>query len=121
MNLSLVGDTFGSGGTFGVPINANKINQIIQVQAYPINPSTNLRDAIYIKTDEDKYLEEKEFKIRQEFNDFIYEYYEKRGHKLDPYIKNKLWTSFKFEKKRQENGFITYLINLLEKIEDEYF
>ena len=121
MNLPLEQDNSKKDVPFNIPIGANKSNLAIQVQAHPINSFTNLRDAIYIKTDEDKYLEEKEFKIRQEFNDFIYEYYGKRGHKLDQYTKNKLWTSFKFDKKRQENGLITYLVNWMEKIEDEYF
>jgi len=83
-----------------------------------------LRNAIYIQTDkqtnENKYLQEKEYKIRQEFNDFIYEYYGKRGCKLDPYIKNKLWETFKFNKKREEKSFFNYLSNLWDNFEDTY-
>jgi len=84
-----------------------------------------LRNAIYIQTNEqingNKYLQEKEYKLRQEFNDFIYDYYEKRGHRLDPYIKNKLWESFKFEKKREEKSIFNYLSNWWEILEDKYF
>lgn len=77
-----------------VNIKAYKPTKTIEVQAQIINSTTDLRNAIYIQTDKqtnkNKYMQEKEYKIRQEFNDFIYEYYGKMGCKLDPYIKNKL-------------------------------
>jgi len=107
-----------------INIEAYKPNKTIEVQAQIINSTTDLRDAIYIQTDkqtnENKYLQEKEYKIRQEFNDFIYEYYGKRGCKLDPYIKNKLWETFKFNKKREEKSFLNYLSNLWDNFEDAY-
>jgi len=107
-----------------INIEAYKPNKTIKVQAQSINSTTDLRDAIYIQTDkqtnENKYLQEKEYKIRQEFNDFIYEYYGKRGCKLDPYIKNKLWETFKFNKKREEKSFLNYLSNLWDNFEDAY-
>lgn len=108
-----------------INIEAYKPNKTIEVQAQSINSTTDLRNAIYIqtneKTNEDRYLQEKEFKLRQEFNDFIYDYYGKRGCKLDPYIKNKLWETFKFEKKREEKSIFNYLSNLWESFEDKYF
>ena len=59
-----------------INIEAYKPNKTIEVQAQSINSTTDLRNAIYIqtneKTNEDRYLQEKEFKLRQEFNDFIY-------------------------------------------------
>jgi len=107
-----------------VNIKAYKPTKTIEVQAQIINSTTDLRNAIYIQTDkqtnENKYLQEKEYKIRQEFNDFIYEYYGKRGCKLDPYIKNKLWETFKFNKKREEKSFFNYLSNLWDNFEDTY-
>ncbi len=64
---------------------------------------------------------EKEFQIKQEFNDFLYENYYKRGINLDNYLKNKLYLTFKFNKSREENSFISYLHNVWDKFQDDYF
>ena len=93
------------------------------VQAYPYNPSDSNKNIIFIKpaeTNEQNYEKEKEFKMREEFNEFLYESFYKRGTKPDEFIKNKLWETFKFNKKRSESSFYNYLENLWEKFDEEY-
>ncbi len=104
-------------------ISAQKIEPIV-VQAQPIDWRLNLSNCIYInakETDEQKYKKEVEYKIKQEFEEFLYESYYKRGVKLDNYIKSKLFDTFRYEKYREQKSFINYLYNIWEKIEDEYF
>lgn len=93
------------------------------VQAYPYNYQTNSSNIIFIKqieSNEQKYKREVEFKMRQEFEEFLYESFYKRGTNPDEYIKNKLWESFKFNKLRSESSLFSYLTNLWEKFEEEY-
>lgn len=101
-------------------IEAYKPNTIIEVDAKIIDSTTDLRNSVYIKTGKDNYLLEKEHKMRQEFNEYLYDNYGKRGCVLTPYIKDKLWKRFVFDKNREETGFLNYLSNLWEKIEDTY-
>ncbi len=100
---------------------AQKIEPVI-VQAYPYNYNSDKSNLIFIKlpeSNEKKYERELEFKMREEFNEFLYESFHKRGIKPNEFIKNKLWENFKFNKK-SKSGFFNYLENLWEKFEDEY-
>lgn len=101
---------------------AQKIEPVI-VQAYLYNSNSDKSNLIFIKlpeSNEKKYERELEFKMREKFNEFLYEVFYKRGIKPDDFIKNKLWENFRFSKKKNNNGFFKYLENLWEKFEDEY-
>ncbi len=103
-------------------ISAQKVEPVI-IQSYPYNYSCDKSNLIFIKlpeSNEKKYERELEFKMRDEFNEFLYDSFYKRGIKPDEFIKNKLWETFKYNKKQSNNGFFNYLENLWEKFEDNY-
>ena len=101
-----------------ISVTAYKPTGSIVVQSHLVNSTTNLHNAVYIKTNEDAYLQEVEYKLRQEFNDYLYEHYGKFNHKLCDYNKNKLWNSFKFD--RRTPSITSYLSKLWEQFEEEY-
>ncbi len=106
------------------PILAHKVEKIIQVEAKKFDyVKNNIKDFIVVKaieSDDQKAKKEKEYKYKQEFEEYYYEYYLKRNHKLDEYTKKKLWISFKCKKISQENSIITKIKNFIEEFEDNY-
>ena len=88
------------------------------VQSHLVNSTTDLHNAIYICNTEDAYHREVEHKLRQEFNEYMYYNYCKFGKYPCEYTKNKLWKSFKCEKRT--SSFASKLAQLWEQFEEDY-
>lgn len=106
------------------PIPAQKVEKIIQVNAKKFDyVKNNIEDFIVvtaIESDDQKAKKEIEYKYKQEFEEYYYEYYLKRNHKLDEYTKNKIWISFKCKKISQENSISNKIKKFIEEFEDNY-
>jgi hypothetical protein len=106
------------------PIIAHKVKPTLIVEAVKYNESNNNKNVIYVKStvqiNEETANAEKEFKYRQEFNEFYYDYYVKRGKPIDDYTKNRIWESFKYEKMREERSISTKIANFIAYLEDKF-
>ena len=106
------------------PIIAHKVKPNLVVEAVKYNESDNNKNVIHVKStvqiNEETANAEKEFKYRQEFNEFYYDYYVKRGKGLDAYTKNRIWESFKYEKMREERSISTKIANFIAYLEDKF-
>lgn len=103
---------------------AHKVKPTLVVKAVKYNGSNNNKNVIYVKStvqiNEETANAKKEFKYRQEFNEFYYDYYVKRGKGLDAYTKNRIWESFKYEKMREEKSISTKISNFIAYLEDKF-
>lgn len=97
------------------PITSYKVEPSICVIAEPIFNYNNCL------VNEDNYNREVEYKLRQEFNEYLYDMYYKRGiNNIDNYTKNRIWDSFKYSRTKKENKFVRFLLDKWTEFEDNY-
>ena len=104
---------------------AHKVKPTLIVEAVKFDKYNNdNNNVIYVKSNiqinEEIASKEKEFKYRQEFNEFYYDYYVKRGKGLDEYTKNRIWNSFRYDKMREERSILTKISNFITYLEDKF-
>ena len=107
-----------------IPIYSYKVEKEIEVkeEQKPLiiaNTECIIIDVIKNMSNEEKYIREVEYKIRQEFNDYLYEHFYKFNREVDWYTKERLWKSFRYEKKNSFN-MIEYILDKWDAFEDKY-
>ena len=107
-----------------IPIYSYKVEKEIEVkqEQKPLiigNTECIIIEVIKNITDEEKYMKEVEYKIRQEFDDYLYEHFYKFNREVDWYTKERLWKSFRYEKKNSFN-MIEYILDKWNEFEDKY-